>query len=247
MTPLRAVVVVPARDEEATIGACLRALAGQRGVQRASFAVIVVDDGSVDATRSVAVGVGVQTGLALTVLPGPARGPGAARRVGMDDAERRLPDGALIACTDADTVVAPDWLRRQLDLVAEGADAVAGNIVLDETGLRPGVAERRAALALDRLAAVRAHSPDAEHHHFAGASMALTARAYRLLGGIEPLALFEDVALEHRLRAHGLRIARRSAVRVTTSGRLRGRAQGGGLAHDLAQFDRELHAPVEVG
>ena len=36
----------------------------------------------------------------------------------------------LIASTDADSVVAPDWLRTQLDLVAGGADAIGGAIDL---------------------------------------------------------------------------------------------------------------------
>ena len=65
----------------------------------------------------------------------------------------------------------------------------------------------------ERLALVHAHTPDAEHHHFAGASMSLTAAAYRRLGGIEPLEALEDEALERALRAHGLR-DRPAAVRA---------------------------------
>ena len=55
-----------------------------------------------------------------------------------------LPPDGLIASSDADTVVAPDWLARQLDAVAAGADAVGGWIELDEAELHPWVVEHRA-------------------------------------------------------------------------------------------------------
>ena len=46
---LEAVVVVPARDEAERIGACLRALAEQRGVSEDAYEVVVVLDGCRDA------------------------------------------------------------------------------------------------------------------------------------------------------------------------------------------------------
>src|SRR5438445_12338308 len=44
-------VIIPARDEEASLGACLESLVAQTGV---SFEIIVVDDGSTDRTREIA-------------------------------------------------------------------------------------------------------------------------------------------------------------------------------------------------
>jgi hypothetical protein len=44
-------VIVPARNEEASLGRCLQSLFGQRGI---SFQITVVDDGSTDRTRAVA-------------------------------------------------------------------------------------------------------------------------------------------------------------------------------------------------
>ena len=231
---LRAVVVIPAYDEADTIGSCLLAVASQEGLSAEEFAaVLVVHPGTSDDTRGVAARAVAQTDLRLTVLTGPGGGPGPARRMGMDLAASLLGPRGLIASTDADSVVAPDWLIRQLDAIESGADAVGGYIELDPTGLHPFVAEYRAARAAERLEIVHAHTPHAEHHHFAGASMALTAEAYHRLGGIEPLAALEDEALERALRAHGLRIERPLSVRVRTSARLTGRASAG-LAHDLA-------------
>lgn len=236
MSSLRAVVVVPAHNEEATVGACLRALAQQLGVACDEYEVLLVLSECSDGTRAAALAALSGTPLHLTLLDSPGGGPGPARRIGMDLAGSRLDPGGLIATTDADTVVAPDWLARQLEAVAAGADAVGGFIELDETDLLASVVELRAARACERLATVRALAPHAEHHHFAGASMSLTAAAYFRLGGIEPLEALEDEALERALRAHGLRIERLNSVRVRTSGRLVGRAARG-LAHDLAALD----------
>ena len=64
----------------------------------------------------------------------PAEAPEAPGRPGMDAACERLhavgrPHG-LIASTDADTRVAPDWLARQLEFARGGARAIGGRIEL---------------------------------------------------------------------------------------------------------------------
>jgi glucosyl-3-phosphoglycerate synthase len=236
---LDAVVVIPARDEEQRIGACLRALAGQT-VPRPEFQTIVVLDGCQDRTAAVVDAVARQTGLAVTTIEGPAAGAGPARRAGMDRACERLlaagrPDG-LIACTDADSRPAPDWLERQVAHVAAGARAIAGLIELDEDEARdlaPGVHERRERDAGIRLRRLRRSEPEAAHHHFAGASLGVTAATYREVGGIEPLAALEDAGFAARLAAHNIPILRASDVRVATSPRRDGRVARG-LSVDLA-------------
>jgi glycosyltransferase involved in cell wall biosynthesis len=234
-----AIVVVPARDEAKRIGACLRALAAQRLPAGERFAVIVVLDDCHDATAEVAAAAAAAHGLALHPLAGPGRGAGAARRAGMELAAATLlaadrPHG-LIASTDADTRPEPDWLARQLAHVRAGAHAIGGLIDLDPDELATlpdGVGARRAAQAALRLARLRASEPHAEHHHFAGASLAVRADVYRRVGGIDPLAALEDEAFAARLRAHGVSIARPADVRVRTSARAHGRSQRG-LAVDL--------------
>ncbi len=195
-------------------------------------------DGCIDETDRAARDTARALGLQLTLIEGPAAGAGAARRAGMDAAASRLlelgRDHGLIACTDADSRPAPDWLARQLDHLADGAVAIAGMIELDdEEQLAPGVLRRRRRNAETRLARVRELDPDAAHHHFAGASLAVTAAVYREVGGLEPLASLEDAAFETRLREHGIPVVRAADVRVRTSARLNGRA-GRGLAVDIA-------------
>ena len=92
--------------------------------------------------------------------------------------------------------------------------------------------------AAERLHAVlsRERVGVAEHHQFSGASLALTAQAYRRCGGLPVRAALEDEALEQELRARGIAIHRSRSVRVTTSARTGGRAPRG-LAQDLARAD----------
>jgi len=241
---LRAVVAIPARDEDERIGDCLRALAGQSGLDSGAFEVVLVLDRCRDATRATALQTAADLpGLALSVLECDVPGAGHARRMGMDVACERLlaagrPDG-LIASTDADSRVAPDWLAIQLALAGEGARAIGGRIDLDAreaSALAPAILDDRAAQAQARLAHVRPGAERCEHHHFSGASLAVTARTYREVGGLPIGEALEDEALGRALEDRGIPILRTNSVRVTTSARTRGRASRG-LARDLALAD----------
>ncbi len=243
----RAMVVVPARDEEARVGACLAALAAQ--VDAPPFEVVLVLDGCVDGTEAVARRAAADEDLVLRCAAGPGRGVGFARGAGFEIAAARLrtgvsadgrPNGgrssafghplAFLASTDADSVVAPDWLATTATALADGAAAVGGRIELDPEEARqlpPAVLTARAAEAGRRLAAVRRHTPGAEHHQFSGASLALTLAAYERLGGLPAVSALEDEALERALLAAGLPLAYAASIRVTTSARTASRVPRG--------------------
>lgn len=233
------VVVIPARDEALTIAACLTALAHQT-VGPAAFEIIIVADACSDDTEMVARAAAQRLGLTVTVLQGPGAGSGPARRLGMDAAAARLEalersDG-LIATTDADSTPAEDWLARQLAHLARGATVVAGLIELepkDVMCLPTAVRERREGDARRRLADVTGSDPGAEHHHFAGASLGVTAQTYRRVGGLDACAALEDQAFGAKLARHGIPVVRAADVRVRTSARTDGRARRG-LSVDLA-------------
>jgi glycosyltransferase involved in cell wall biosynthesis len=236
---LDAIVVIPARDEEARIAQCLRALAAQT-LAHERFETIVVLDACRDSTPAVVARAAQELGLEVITLAGPGTGAGAARRAGMDGACERLlragrPDG-LIAGTDADSRPAPDWLERQLAHVASGARAIAGLIELDQeeaSRLPPGVLRRRERDAEIRLRHVRDLDHAAGHHHAAGASLSVTAATYRRVGGIEPLRALEDAEFAERLARHRIPLLRPADVRVRTSARPDGRVSQG-LSVDLA-------------
>jgi 4,4'-diaponeurosporenoate glycosyltransferase len=100
-------VVIPARDEEATVPALLESL---RRLAVEVPEVIVVDDGSHDATASVARSAGA------VVLAAGAPPPGWTGKAWACDVGARAADGDLLLFLDADTVLAPDALDGLLEL-----------------------------------------------------------------------------------------------------------------------------------
>jgi glycosyltransferase involved in cell wall biosynthesis len=94
-------VVIPARDSEATVGAAIRSVLDQS--EAADIEILVVDDGSSDATRERAEALGDPR---IRILGGPGRGAAAARNVGLRGAH-----GAWVALLDADD----RWLPGHVD------------------------------------------------------------------------------------------------------------------------------------
>jgi glycosyltransferase involved in cell wall biosynthesis len=108
-------IVVPARNEERCLGACLKSLLAQEGVP---FEVIVADDGSTDTTRAIATSFdGVRV---ITAAPLPDGWGGKSNACA---SAARYARGEWLLFTDADTVHAPDSLRVALE-EAKGSGAV---------------------------------------------------------------------------------------------------------------------------
>ncbi len=99
-------VIVPAFNEEAHISRCLEALAAQT-LPKARFEVVVVDNGSTDATPALARAHG--GALQLQVLTLARATISAARNQGA-----ALGRGPVLAFLDADCLPRPDWLALVL-------------------------------------------------------------------------------------------------------------------------------------
>jgi glycosyltransferase involved in cell wall biosynthesis len=203
-------VVVPAHDEEDHIEACLRSLllaAQCPRLEGEPVMLVVALDACSDTTAYIARQLGALT-LAID-----ARNVGLARAHG---AELLLAAGARwLAFTDADTVVAPDWLSMQL---AQRSDAVCGTVEVRDWGSYGNHMRRHFATTYT----------DADgHRHIHGANLGVSAQAYRDVGGFRALACSEDVALVEALQASGANIAWSAAPRVVTSARRTFRAPGG--------------------
>ena len=216
-------VVVPARDEAATLPACLAALARAAAhpeVAGTPVLVVVAADRCTDDTAAVAAAAGalVVTGTGETV--GDARHAGALAVL----ARGRRPERVWLASTDADSVVPEGWLALQLAAAESGVEALVGLVeVADWTGHPPHVA---AAFA-DEYDRWRLAGPGAVHPHVHGANLGVRGDAYLAVGGFPPLAVSEDAALVGALAMRGAVVLRTPSCPVVTSARRRPRAPGG--------------------
>ena len=105
-------IVIAAHNAAATLGECLAAVENQSYTDRE---VIVVDDGSTDATPEIA------RKFPVTLIQQPKSGPATARNAG-----GRIASGDVIAFTDSDCVPHNDWVSRLVEGFDEGVGAVGG-------------------------------------------------------------------------------------------------------------------------
>lgn len=114
-------IVIPVWNSPQSIAKCLRAIGGQT-YSRNQFEVLVVDNGSFDATREV-----VESFPFVTLLLEPIAGAYRARNLGLKKAK-----GDLVAFTDSDCVPDRDWLASAVRAAKQHPDAgvLAGNIQL---------------------------------------------------------------------------------------------------------------------
>ncbi|MEO9066517.1 MAG: hypothetical protein ABI281_00230, partial [Caldimonas sp.] len=174
---------------------------------------------------------------------------GHARACLMDEACRRLLSHDLhhgvIASTDGDTCVAPDWLAATLAEVQAGVDAVGGRILIAAgSGTNSGWQRfTRRDATYQRLRARLEHALDPDpadpwprHHQHFGASLAITARAYKQVGGLPAEPFLEDEALYQAMRRNDIKVRHSERVLVSTSNRHDGRVEVG-LSWQLREWE----------
>ncbi len=117
-------VIVPARNEAATIGACLQALQSQ-DYPAGLLEIVVVDDHSEDETYSIATASACPNTkvLSLASYLGADDRTGAFKKRALA-AGIQSTSGALIVTTDADCTAPRGWLRQVAQAYEAGADFV---------------------------------------------------------------------------------------------------------------------------
>ena len=197
-------VVIPARNEENYIGRCLQSLLDQD--YQGHFEIIVVDNGSTDNTAEIARKMGA------TVIQEDKKGIAGARQRGFSHAR-----GSIIASTDADNIVPPDWLSRIQHLFRQhpGALAVAGHFVTLD-----GPASVRGWLKLSRLLMNGLVKFAPWLWNFSSTNVAVEKSAFEMVGGFNTsfLQFGEDIDLCRRLRRAG-QVVFDSRLIMATSGR----------------------------
>jgi O-antigen biosynthesis protein len=195
----KASVVVCAYNAEETIGSCLDAIAH---LNYPAYETIVIDDGSTDATASIAKARGVRT-LSLEHC-----GLSFARNAGIVAAE-----GNIVAFADADAEPDADWLYHLIETMTRREAAAVGG----RNFAPPPASDLTAALALAPGQPREVRLGDDELEQVCGCSMALDKSrigdapyfdtAFRAAG--------DDVDFSWRLREQGARLAYAPAAIVT--------------------------------
>jgi glycosyltransferase involved in cell wall biosynthesis len=197
-------VIVPARNEEACLGACLQSLVSQSGVV---FEIIVVDDHSTDRTREIAESFANPHVRIIEAGPLPAGWTGKNNAV---TAGSRTARGEWLLFTDADTIHAPGSLARSLEEAKRHNAALLSyspeQIVKSfwEKSIMPVIfAELAASFRPSQVS-----DPNSLAAAANGQYILITREAYDAIGGHAAIAgnLLEDVALARAAKRSGRKI-----------------------------------------
>jgi len=192
-------VIVPARNEEASLGACLASLVAQSGVD---FEVIVVDDGSTDRTRAIAESFPVVQVVEPGPLPSGWTGKNNAVTAGAQRAR-----GEWLLFTDADTVHRPGSLARA---VAEAREHHADLLSYSPEQEVHGFWERAVMpVIFAELASAyppsKVNDPSSPLAAANGQYLMISREVYEAVGGHASVAkdLLEDVAIARLVKRAG--------------------------------------------
>ncbi len=247
----RAIVTLPARNEEASLAATLDALNGQvdllgTPLAAATFEVLLLLNNCTDGSAAVAqewkrAHPELLLHCCERELPKQTAHIGTVRKLLMDTAWMRLSERreqSVILSTDSDSYAAPDWIAQNLRSISRGADAVGGELRLiaaDHQSLPLPVREaygddRRYQLLVAEMEDLwdpQTGDPWPRHLEHFGASLGCTPEVYARCGGMPAVSELEDVAFVDRLRRVDARLRHEPGVVVYTSARLDGRTATG--------------------
>jgi hypothetical protein len=201
-------VIVPARNEEANLRACLESLVSQAGVD---FEIIVVDDHSIDRTAEIAKSFPGVRLIAAGPLP-----PGWTGKNNAVVTGARVARGAWLLFTDADTVHRPGSLARAVTEAAENnADLLSYSpeqlaVTFWEMAVLPVVFAELAR----QYPPKKVCAPDSPEAAANGQYILIKRASYAAVGGHAAIAdqILEDVALARAVKSAGCRIRFRYAA-----------------------------------
>jgi glycosyltransferase involved in cell wall biosynthesis len=206
-------IVIPAHNEAMTIAKCLASV--QSAIRQLPSTIkaypLVVLDSCTDETQKIVKAAGID------YLCCDYQCVGQVRDIGI---RHTIANGATwLACTDADSMVAVDWLVQQIEHIShQSTEMICGVVDVDSW----------AHLTLQTRDNYIDHYQDKMgHSHIHGANLSFSSDAYLAVGGFAHISCHEDVDLVGKFEAQGLVIIWSNRVRVMTSSRLQARATGG--------------------
>ncbi|MFW5633353.1 MAG: glycosyltransferase [Erythrobacter sp.] len=233
-------VAIPVRNEITLLPRALAALeAAMEQADRPGVAVFVVNDtrdASADCIRDWAREAPCGVALIEAEFDSAIRNAAHCRRLALDCAAALVRPGGALLPSDADSRVAPGWIARCLEELGKGADLLCEDVPLDERELarlpatvrRAEEAERAYFDASERLWQVwTGGRVGAFAWRVSGASMAVSAAAYRAIGGLPVPDTGADAALCAEILRRGLSAVQIGDAGTRGSARLDGRTPGG--------------------
>jgi len=199
-------IVVPIRNEEATIERLARSLLDQ-DYPPDRYEILMADGGSDDRTRALL--AAVDTGARIRVLENPGRTAPAALNVAIAESK-----GEIVTRVDGHSFVAPDYLSRIVAVMEETGEAVVGGPVLmyADTPFRRALVE-----ALYSRVGVGAVPYRTLRKRGYVASLQTGSFARRVLDEVgafdESLAIVEDLDMNTRIRKAGHRLLLDPSIR----------------------------------
>ncbi len=198
-------VLVPARNEEANIGACVESLLAQ-SYPGSLFEVIVIDDHSTDRTwEIISDRQHKDRHLVITQIPEPAPGtaPVRAHKKLAIGTGVRAATGELIVTTDADCRFHPDWLSTIAAFYEQtGARFIAAPVRIGYDP-RPSLLTIFQTLDFITLQGITGAAVHKNFHSMCnGANLAYTKEAFYEVGGfrgIDDIASGDDMLLMHKI------------------------------------------------
>lgn len=212
-------VVIPAYNEEKTIGACLESLVAQK--TKLHFEVIVVDNNSTDRTSEIAREFSDK--LRMRIVYEKRKGSGPARAAGFAKAK-----SDIILSTDADAVLPEDWIEALTSVLGDRhVVAVTSACKIDE-----GSYSHKTTFYVLQLLFMYAHRLFIGYFFISGYSYAIRRSAYIASGGIDvKLSALDDVELSKRVARVGKIAFLRKASVLASNRRYRQGLISGGVSY----------------
>lgn len=254
-------IVVPVRDEAETLPKTLESFVNQTNLENspldtAIFEVIVLANNCCDNSAEIVEkwrkkNPNYNFHFVEITLPEENANIGFVRRLLMNEAYFRLKSNkyksGIIATTDGDTRVAPDWIANIISEIKNGGDAVGGRILIDENEFKSLDEKARAFHLLDeeyRLLVAEIedfydnipHDSQPRHHQHFNGSFAVTTDAFERAGGVPDVKFLEDVAFYNALSRIDAKFRHSPKVKVFTSARNHGRTALG-LSTQLNEWE----------